>query len=501
MRKFVFAFLAVIASAWLLWLLDDGLELSWPSTALRNWQQFGVFTLHGSLIDNPGGFDVASHPHVYYGMSPWYLFPVYFCLLAFSWLGLGSLPYLVFLAALVFWGIWLLLGKNTPALLVAALVILCPGYGRWQKGLDPNAISVLLGIPYAALVVYLLKKTQLSVRHYALLCLTTVMFVLLNWTTAWFLGVFGVFLLLNRELRRRPVLVYLTLTAAGSIAFVGFSMLAKHHGGAAAAEAAPAAAGGFLGGYTWGAYGYYEGLSNARFFFRLFFVNLTALFPLLCWWAWEAARGIRKAPRAGWLSVLPVLMATAEVVAMRNYFCHHPWMASPVFIVGLVFSLAMLSSGRGQEDVFRGRLKWPVTAMICTMFYGLLVLSVYRANSRDGMSLAHLIQENIPRNEDVVVVKAVDPETAAISRSLGTQFDRHFVVVATTNDLPAGRNYLILSSVPASNLPLAAQTDTAARPTFYTSLANWFNHTIAHRKTGDRTNFAPHYYLYQPASQ
>jgi hypothetical protein len=166
-----------------------------------------------------------------------------------------------------------------------------------------------------------------------------------------------------------------------------------------------------------------------------------------------------------------------------------------------VFSLAMLSSGRGQEDVFRGRLKWPVTAMICTMFYGLLVLSVYRANSRDGMSLAHLIQENIPRNEDVVVVKAVDPETAAISRSLGTQFDRHFVVVATTNDLPAGRNYLILSSVPASNLPLAAQTDTAARPTFYTSLANWFNHTIAHRKTGDRTNFAPHYYLYQPASQ
>jgi hypothetical protein len=30
-------------------------------------------------------------------------------------------------------------------------------------------------------------------------------------------------------------------------------------------------------------------------------------------------------------------------------------------------------------------------------------------------------------------------------------------------------------------------------------VANWFNRTIAHRKPGDRLEFAGHYYLYRPA--
>jgi hypothetical protein len=502
LKKGIFVLATLAAAAWLLWLFDDGLETGWPPMVIGNWQEFGLFNLHGALVTNPGGFDVAAHPDIYYGMSPWYLYPVYICTELFVWTGLGALPYHILLAALVVWGIWSLMGKNNVALMVAALVIVSPGYGRWQKTLDPNAISVLLGFPYAAVVTSALKKARLGLSDYLAILVLTAMFVPLNWTTAWFLTPFGVFLLLQPEVRRRPALVYLTLTALATLAFVGYSMLAKHTGAAPAGAvkatmAQPPAAHSFLGGYTWGAYGYYEGLSSFRFFARLFSVNLLGSLPLILWWFIETVRCVRKTPRIGWLSMLPFLVAVLELAAMRNYFCHHPWMGAPVVITGLVFSLA-LQFRRDETRKAFDTLFCPATATAVAFGFGLVVIMGLRTNNGDGLLLRHLIRSDVPRSETVVIIRAIDPSTASLAGSLSVDLDRHVVVVDSLADVPSNLPFSVLSSVPADDMRLVGESGGAAKTGPLDQAIAWFNKNIARRKTNDKIQYAAHYYLYRP---
>jgi hypothetical protein len=288
--------------------------------------------------------------------------------------------------------------------------------------------------------------------------------------------------------RWRPALVYLPGTAIGAILFVGFSMVNKKAGGGG---------GQFLGGYTWGAYGYYEGLSNFRFFLRLFFVNAVGLLPLVCWWLWKTGLCICKTPRRGWTSLLPLAMALAEVVAMRNYFCHHPWMASPVFIAGLVFSLAAQVTQAAEEEAASTALKWPIAAMACTFLYGLAVLAIFRAAEAEVLSLTHLVRTNVPRTESLVIVKTLDPTTAGLAERLAYDVDRRVVVVETLNDLPSERPLTILSSCPVGDLQLVAGTG-ADTTGLASQAASWLSRTVAHRKVGDKIQFAAHYYLYRP---
>src|SRR5471030_1823827 len=109
----IFLILAVIGcSAWLQYLIDDGLGIGWPQNVVRNWQQFGLFSLHGKLVTNPGGFEAAANPDVYKGMSPVCLYPAYFATQIFSWTGLGTMSFHILLALAVFWAIWNLLGRD-----------------------------------------------------------------------------------------------------------------------------------------------------------------------------------------------------------------------------------------------------------------------------------------------------------------------------------------------------------------------------------------------------
>ena len=501
-QKVVFVLATILASAWSLWLVDDGLSSGWPTNVLRNWLQFGLLPLHGSLVQNPGGFEIATHPDIYYGMSPLYLYPVFFCTKAFEWTGWGFMPFHILLAVLVFWGIWSLLGKNTQAMFAAALVVVSPGYCCYQKGVDPNSISVLVGFPYAALVVQMLKNAKPGFREWTFLILLTAVFVPLNWTTAWFLAPFGIYLLLNREVHRRPVIIYLALTALGSIAFVGYSMAAKHGASAGAASlpiATSTSQGGFLSGYTWGTNGYYEGLSTVKFFTRLAVISLVGSAPLILWWVWQTLRCLRVAPRQGWLSILPLLMALAQLAAMRNYFCHHPWMGSPVLIAGIILSLA-LQAGREDESEKSAGLKWVSTGAAGAVLYSVIVLAVKQANSHNSIALDQLVRENIARTESVVILKAADPATAALAKNLDEQFDRHVLVVESLDDTPHDMPFAILSSCPITNLHLAGESPPNSAANFATKAANWFNQHVGHRKANDRLEFATHYYIYRPGS-
>jgi hypothetical protein len=501
MQKFLF-FLAVIpASAWLIWLFDDGLGFGWETNVLHNWQQYGLATLGGALVQNNGGFEVVSHPDVYPGMSPLYLYPVYFCTQIFGWTGLGTLSFHILFAAVVFGSVWFILGKDFLAMLVAALVVLTPGYGSSQKVLDPNATAVLYGIPYTAIILYFLKRPQLGARQFAALTLATALFVPMNWTTAWFLLPFGVFILVNPEVSRRRALAFLAFTALGCVLFVIGSVLLKFSGTHSLKDGVTPAR--VLGGYTWGNYGYYDGLSTFHAFLRVFVTNMAGLLPLLVWWAWRTLLTILRAPRQGWICVLPVPAALANIIIMRNYSCHHPWMNAPVIIAGLLLSLALQKTDAEKDRSFARNLVWPAVLTACAFLYGLVILTIYRSNNLETIALAHLVRDNIPRAQSVVVLKSSDPLSTALAEQLSPLMDRHFIVTQTLDELPAVEPFKILSTVAITNFQLVAEADLnppSDAAGLGGKIANWYNHNVGRRKSGDRIDFPPHFYIYRPPS-
>src|SRR5215211_3578494 len=73
----VITLFVVGANTVLHYLADDNLARGWPSNVVRNWQQFGLVTLHGKMVTNPGGFEALTNPQVYKGHSPVSLYPAY----------------------------------------------------------------------------------------------------------------------------------------------------------------------------------------------------------------------------------------------------------------------------------------------------------------------------------------------------------------------------------------------------------------------------------------
>jgi hypothetical protein len=53
--KFLLTLTTIVGSVLLLYMMDDGFGIGWIHNALRNWEQFGLFTLKGMLVTNHGG--------------------------------------------------------------------------------------------------------------------------------------------------------------------------------------------------------------------------------------------------------------------------------------------------------------------------------------------------------------------------------------------------------------------------------------------------------------
>jgi len=504
-RNHVLLLLAIIAGVmWQLHLVDDGLGTSWPQNVVRNWEQFGFFNLHGQLVDNPGGYQIDTAPHVYKGMSPLCLWPAFVASQWLAWTGLGTLAFHLLLTLAVFWAIWDLLGRDNFAFLAAAVAILCPGYDRWQKLLDPNAISVLLGLPYAAILVAWLKKPRLGVVAWTGIFILTLLFISLNWTTAWVLGPLVLLLLGLPQVNRRSLGLFVLLAGIGSILFVGVSAMIKAGGGAGGHGNLNL----FLSSYLWGHTGYGEGLTTGKAFGLLAFTNVVGLLTLWLLVAVTLFLNLARGFGSVLLAPAPLVLAALDIVVMRNYFGHHPWMAAPVLLAGLVFSLALLR-GRLEHGEPAAGFKHPAPAKNCQLcllcalafFYGLGVLLFFRANETNSLALIRLIRHHTDRADAIVIVKKTDPQLAQMADRFDELFDRHVVVVDGLNDVPkAGGHVIILSAVAIDSLaPVANNRGAGAgSASLMRNVSNWFNRNIARRKPGDRLELAEAYYLYEP---
>jgi hypothetical protein len=494
-KRLSFSLFAICAAMVLSTFIDDNLGWSWPTNVLRNWQEFGFFQLHGRMVYNPGGFDAIAHPETYGGMSPVCLYPVMFVTEAFGWTGLGTLAFHILLAIAVFWAIWRLTGRDNFALVAAAATIMCPGYLRWPKGLDPNALSVLPVLPYAVFALALLKKPATIAVQVGLIILTLA-FMSLNWTTAWVCGPCILFLFAVPGVNRHSLITLIAVMIIAVPLVVLFSFAAKF--GHSVEQAASGGPLGILAGYTWGSAGYGEGQPAARLFLRITFTNVVGLLPLWLILICALAQRIRAGARLSGLIFAPLALAVADLVIMRNYFGHHPWMAGPVLVVGGIFSLGTIrntSPGYAQELPEKLSLKAVYATAFLAFFYGLAVLSFFRANEAQLLTLIKLVREHTLRSDSIVILKT-DLETVRVSSRLDEPLDRHILVVNSVNDLANPHQSIILTSIKLDQAgPLIAQTS-AKSASWLSKVADWFNRSISHRRSGDRLELADTYYLY-----
>jgi hypothetical protein len=501
-RSFLFIAAVTVAAAILLSLIDDNMGLAWPTNVMRNWQEFGPGSLHGQLVFNPGGFEATTQPQIYRGMSPVFMYPVYLVTQMFSWTGLDTLSFHIVLLLLVVWGAWNLLGRDDFALLVAAAAVLCPGYMRWSKILDPNSLSILPVIPYAAIALAILKRPKFTPALAMALLVLTLGYLSLNWTTAWVCGP-CIFLFLGMPgVNRRGLIFLVAVMVIGVPVVVATSLAVKATGSGSTGIGAMGAAQ-VLGGYTWASSGYGSGLTTLRAFTRLAFINIIGLLPLWLALFYAVARRIRNGAQFQWLMLAfaPVVLTVMDLVIMRNYFGHHPWMAGPVLLVGLIFSLALLRNPAVEAGKDMGKISFPFTwalAALC-FIYGFAVLSFFRANETQLLSLAQLVRGHTARSDAIVLVKDSDAATARLADRLDEPLDRHIIVVDDFKDLAAERgHWVILSAVPLDHSWKLDAQSAPPSPSPLSKVTDWFNHSISRRSAGDRLELSDTYYLYGP---
>lgn len=506
-RAFIVA-VVVVGSATLLHLIDDGLGIGWPQNVIRNWQDFGFLQLGGKLVINPGGFEVTSHPDIYKGMSPVSLYPAYFTMKLCGWTGLGTMSYHILLALAVFWAIWKLLGQDSLAFVAAAIAIMLPGYLVWQKGLDPNTVPILLGLPYVAVLISILKRRYLRFAAISVVCLLTLGFTAINWTTAWIFAPCTLLLWFLPSVKRSRTIWFVASAGLCSSILVIGSVLSR--AGSEQGTASTSALIYFIGAYTWGNVGYGSNLTTVTALLRLVFVNGIALMPLLVLFAWIFWRKSRDG-RMRWVSISPFVLTVLVLGIMRNYFGHHPWMASPLLLVGLIFSMSLAREFEKEAEfgTFSLACGWNAELrnagiLIFCFAYSLSVILLFRSHEQNVLALVALIRQHTERSDVVIVLNDLDPKTAVLAPRFPYSFDRNVLVVKDLQALPVRQHGAVILStqslyVPKSICALLGRTYSGS-VTSYSVVAKidaLFNQFISRRRSGDRLEVEASYHLYR----
>jgi hypothetical protein len=489
--------LALTASGIMLYMAGGNLACGWSNNVLQNWEQYGFLKLKGKLVTNPGGYEALSKPDVYRGHRAASMYPVYLAKRLFAWTGAGTLAFHIALSLALLLSIWFLLGKSWLACVAGSAAILCPGYACYEKVLCPVGTPLLMGLPFAAIALPLLVKPSLPPPALAALLLTIAAYTTLNWATALMHAMLLAYLVASRLVSRRRVGLYVALAGVSVILIGGISVFDKSGAGANLLE--------FLGGYLWGSGGYGSFLTTDRAVVRLLFVGTVGLLPLLLVCGYVLAQRAKRTAESPWGAFSPLVVAVISVGAMRNYFGIQPWMATPVFLVGLVLSMRLLLEGKKgtsaeEATAVGGKILAPAAFLAGCFVYGAMVTSMSRLQQvPDFQALMTLVRTHTAR-ADIIVLVDTDPKLARMASTVADCADRRVVVL---NDLSAwdqiGGRAFLLSTSGGAKLHLVDKTSQPA-------LASWplvqrllalYSATVSRRFPGDRGIGPGTCYLYE----
>jgi hypothetical protein len=503
MRKIqVIIVLAVaVAAAWLTTRLDGGMGIAWTQNVVRNWEQFGFFNLHGQMVVNSGGFAANTKPEIYPGHRAASLYPVFVCHHLLAATGLGFTAYYAFAAAMVLVAIWWMLGRTERAFWLAAMSVLAPGYLRWQTSLDPNLVANLFGFLFCAAVLALVRRPSLSWPQAGVLLALTLVYSAINWTTVFCHAMLLVTLLVLPTVPRRNLLIYAGLMAVAGGAVLLTSLASKMTG----ADGHSAGLAHMLRGYGWGNAGYGVGLSTKTAILRLLAANVIGLLPVLVYLGWQFFRRGGRVAANRLVFLLPLAMAVMEILGMRNYFGHHPWMSVNFILLGLMLS-AVAWKDRAGAAAAPSRTRLPVRlAWLAAVFvYGFAVQTIAHVNSGAELSLVAFIREHTARDTTIIIRRDTDPALADTAPRLSELFDRHLVVVPDLGEnnlagVPVKRAILTAAVQPPEKV-LARMTGTDDTAPVMKALLGWYASHIAQRRAGDKLEFGEQYFLCQQAN-
>ena len=478
----------IIVMAFFYVLRGHGDASGWPANAVHNWNQYGFGALHGKLVTNPGGFAVLTNPEIYSGHSAVSYYPVFATGLVLGWLGDGILIYHLIFSLALFLSVWFLLGRGQLAWICAFAALLCPGYSIYPTVVDPNAVALYMTLPFAAVVVFILTGHCISPLRLTFLAVVVFAYTSLNWSTLLGHGILFCALLVMPAVSWRRLGIYIALASlsggvVGSLAVIEKMGLSAGHAGAGHFLD-------FLAGYTWGQTGYGVDLTTNKAILRLSVVNCIGLFPLLGFIAWFLVKFRYADPRKDMLAFLPLLGSISGIMTMRNYFGHHPWMATPMLLPGLVLSLVLLLRPRvnesdGSKHSFVG---WKY--IVCCFFYALMVLAAFRLYQADSLEVASFVCQHTDRSDIIAVAKNLDPEMSRQADYLSEKCDRHLVVLDDLKNPPIdGGNVFLLSAarLPSQYLMIAqSKKPSLLSMPLVRDLSAFYAQKIARRNAEDR---------------
>ena len=495
----LFAMMVVAGSASLTTLVDDGLGIGWTHDVVRNWEQWGFFNLHGKLVMNPGGFQANTDPRTYSGHRPLSLYP-YFLTQKLLPAAAAARFYYALVAAVVFAGIWQLLGRTNWAFWLGIFSILSPGYLVWQTILDPNLAAAVAGFPFCAAVFWLLQREKLSAMSIAALLGLVLSYTAINWSTAFIHAMLFVALWLLPEMPRRRIILYTGLAALSALMVVGFSLLDKMREATSGSDG-PGGLSLMLRSYCWGNAGYGLDLSTKTAFLRLLVVNGIGLLPVIAWlaWGWWQSRKDHRDIRF----LLPLLVAILEVAVLRNYFGHHPWMSCHFILLGMILSFVVWRSTGPTDTVgvpVLPKPRWRGAGFCLALAYGFLVLFFYHVHNGRQLAVLKLIRDHTLRSAVILIARDTDPGLADLEPRLPELFDRRVEVVEqiTKLDREPVENFWLTAETNRS-FQLVGRTagmDDNGGPPLIGQMLQWYSRSIAHRRAGDKLDFGENYYVY-----
>jgi hypothetical protein len=510
-QRVFFFVVAVAISGWLVNLTDEGVGSCWTFNVIRNWQQDGFGQLHGRLVVNPGGYQAMDQPKVYAGHRAASLYPAFVCAQLLSRAANPLILYYLLTAAVVLWAAWVLLGRGSLAFLLATVMVLCPGFIRWQTTLDPNLVCALVGFPYCAFVITVLRRTQLTALSLVGLLVGLGLYSMLNWTTAFVQGMLFAALLVMREVCWRRRILYMGLSGGALLAVVVLSVASKmgHPAGQPMTTGHGSALLALLSGYTWGNTGYGLGLSTKTAVLRLLVTNIIGFLPLLLLLGWQGWRRRSDLKWFDWSFALPFGVAVMEILGLRNYFGHHPWMSCHFLLLGMVLSLCVWQGARSKAPMAAAdgsalRVKsegyLTGTIILVTGIYGLVILTIFHSYNANEFAMIRFVHSHTSRSAPILIEATRDPELSSIIDRL--PLDRR--VTLTTNltaELTPGV-YLLTANPAPLTAHLAATEAVPGKDNSSTiqRLLQWYGQHIAHRRPGDKMEVPAQLYLYESAN-
>jgi len=489
-RHFIVLTLLIAASSAALFFAqpDQSRNGGWAHSVLRNWSDYGFFRLGGQMVMNPGGHGALEDPHYYTGHRPHVLRAAYFVGCLTGQPGYDGWLFQVLLSLAVGLSIWFAFGKSLTASLLAFCTIVSPGFIRHSLILDTLAIPVLLGIPFLVWSARLLRAQPLGVAGWFLLLLLATTYTAINWTTGMALLIVSAYLLSSTGFKPQRVFPFLIAAGFAAAVVLAISVADKRAGGAGPAEGLVA----LFNHYLFGSGGYggwsMDWLTATR---RIFVANVIGLAPLLlaC-----SLTGLAHHWRKGFrpIILLPLIAALLCVALFRNYFATHPWMACPVFSLGILASMLSWFSRIDHpptKDPLAGT-RLAVTVVVSAFVYSLAVSEIYRAYATDNTSAKALVRENTARADIIMCDPSVLTQAVTIDwLELGC--DRRFLPwspsAVPASDSDAGR-VLLLTKEPfsASGTRIAStETDPGVLSKFIAAPLEWYRNWVAKRDGGE----------------